>query len=55
MNKFTPMEKHFIRWYEDNKDTFRDKVHRKLNPNCKLCKSDDLAYKELFANCEDLV
>lgn len=46
--KLTPMEKHFLRWYENRNRTFSSKIHRWLFPNCKGCESDSKLYKELI-------
>jgi len=51
--KLSPMERHFLRWYNENRNSFSMKFHRKLRPNCIRCKSDDILYNELKYKMEN--
>lgn len=46
--KLTPMEEHFLSWYESNKKKVGYKIHKFLNPDCKDCKRNDKLKRELM-------
>jgi len=43
----TIMEKHFLNWYNKNKNSLFKKIHKVIRPNCKWCKVDDDTYKQI--------
>lgn len=46
--KLRPIEKHFIKWYENKIKKISHKSHKFMFPNCKRCKADKETYEELI-------